>query len=198
MAMNRNPRPLPQLRAEAVRTLKKYAKSDPSQRTAILRDLAETLVEARAHFTRPDGSTDWKGRSYAYRTFVRDIYDRANIDRDESVSIQASTRYHIGEVLRETLSEDDLVEYGLQAPSPKVRARDRRATRTATLSALTARDFAGGSLFALVAANNLLRGLDADQLAGLDGREADVADEVLRELERRAEQLRGVVRGPKV
>lgn len=187
------PRPLATLRTDAVRALKRYRSTPESGRTAVLRKLAETLVEARAHYTRPDESTDWKGRSHPYRAFVRDVYDRAGIDRDESPSIQAATRYHIGEVLRSRLSDAELAEYGLQPHTPRERAADRRANRTALLQTLTSRDLAGGALYAIVAANTVLEKIEDDQLADLGKHEAEVAAGALRDIERRVRQLRGLL-----
>lgn len=183
------PRPLPVIRAEAIGCLKEYAAAPDEQRTPVLRRLAELMVESRTHYARPDGSTDWKGRSHPYRVFVREIYDEAGVDRDDAPSIQAATRYHIGEVLRETLSDDDLEEYGLQAHTPRERAADRRANRTALLHALTARELRGGALLALVAANSVLSQVDLEQLAELDPDDAAVAAQALRDLERRVRQL---------
>lgn len=177
-------------RADLVRLLKRYAKATEEQKTALLRAIAESLVELRALFERPDGSPDWKGRTYAYRAFIRDVYDEAGIARGDQPTVQAAVRYHVGAVLRERLDEETLAEYELIAKSPRERSQDRRGAKSAILSAFTARDMHGGAMLAISAAYTLLSKLNLDDLDGLGAREREVADATLLDLERRVRQLR--------
>lgn len=177
-------------RAKLLRLLKSYIIAEEEQRTSLLRAIAEVLVEIRSNFERPDGSPDWKGRSYAYRAFLRDVYDDAGVPREDQPAIQAAVRYHVGTVLRERLDQETLDQYDLIPKSPRERAQDRRGERSAMLSALSARESHGGSLLALSAAWTLLSKLNLDDLDTLGPREADVADATLIDVERRVRQLR--------
>lgn len=170
--------------------LKKYRRAAPEARTPLLRALAECLVSAREHFEREDGSPDWKGRTYAYRTWVRDVYQDAGIPSDELATVQAAVRYHVGAVLRDRLDEETLSEYGLIERSPRERSQDRRAEKATLLSALSSRDLHGGALLAISTAFHLLQRLEATDLDALDTRERTVVEETLGDLERRVRQLR--------
>lgn len=176
-------------RKRIISLLKKYARISEEQRTPLLRDLAEALVDARAHFERPDGSPDWKGRTYAYRVFVRDLYADAGVVRDEQASLQAAVRYHVGAVLRERLDDETLAEYDLIPRSPKERSADRRESKAALLSALTSRDLHGGALLAITTAYTLLSKIGAEAMDDLDQRSADVAHATLEDLLHRVEAL---------
>lgn len=177
-------------RTNLLRLLKSYARSSEEQRTSLLRAIAVCLVEIRSHFERPDGSPDWKGRSYAYRAYLRDIYDEAGIPREDQPTVQAAVRYHVGAVLRTRLDDETLAEYELIQKSPRERAKVRRGEREAMLSALNARESHGGALLALSAAYTLLSKLNLDDLDTLGPREAEVADATLIDVERRVRQLR--------
>lgn len=184
------PSEVPELRRATLLLLRRYNAAPDEEATALFRSIAECLVEVRGKFSRPDGSPDWKGHTWAYRSFVRDLYDDAGIQRAEQPRIQAAVRYHIGSVLRERLDDATLAEYELIPKSPRERSQDRRGNRTALLNALTAREVSGGSLLALSAAYTLLSKLSLDDLETLDGREREVAAATLADLERRVRQLR--------
>lgn len=169
--------------------LKRYRKASEEQRTRLLRELAGALVDAREHFQRPDGSPDWKGRSYPYRVFVREAYTDAGIPKDEQPTVQAAVRYHVGAVLRERLDDDTLADYDLIPRSPRERSQDRRESRSALLSALTARDLDGGALLALTTAYTLVARVEPKGLDGLDERTADVVAATLADLARRVNAL---------
>ena len=67
-------RPLSVIRDDAIASLRRFATTDPADRTPILREVAVALVDAREHFFTSDGSTDWRGRTYAYRRFVGEVF----------------------------------------------------------------------------------------------------------------------------
>lgn len=177
-------------RADVKRLLKSYLRASEDERTPIYRSLAEHLVDARAHFTRSDGSPDWKGRSYPYRTWLRDVFVEAGIPKDVNATVQAAIRYHVGAVLRERLDEETLADYGLSPKTPKEQSADRRANRSALLNAINARDLAGGSLMAITTAHTILSKIAPKDVDELDGHAAEVADAALADLERRAKTLR--------
>lgn len=181
-------RGLDEIRRHAKRLLKDYVRTPAEARTPILRQLAEDLVEAREHFLREDGTPDWKGRTYTYRLYVREIYDA--LPRDEATSVQAAVRYHVGAVLRERVSEETLGEYGLSTESPREKSAERRQTRSAVINALSSRDLNGGALLALSAAYTILSRLDAEEVSDLDERGREVAEATLADMERRVKALR--------
>lgn len=184
-----------QARREILSLLKKYRRAPQEQKTVLLRSLAECLVSVRENFLRPDGSPDWKGRSHPYRAFVGDIYSDAGLTGEEAATVQAAVRYHVGIVLRERLDDETLAEYGLISRNPRERSSDRRAEKSALVSALKHREVAGGALLAVSTAFTLLTGLDAKELSRLAPREAAVADETLADVERRVKALRRALKG---
>lgn len=184
---------LSQVRRTLVRLLKRYLGASEEERTQILRLIAETLVDAREHFGRPDGSPDWNGRTYPYRTWVRDAFEEAGVSREDVPTVQAAIRYHIGSVLRSRLDEDTLDAYGLIKRSPKERSADRRAERTAVVQALQARDVAGGALVALRAATSVLAQVEVKDFEELDPLGRAAADAALADLERRSRSFRRAI-----
>lgn len=113
----------------ATRALRKAVNSEGADRTRLLRQVADLLVDLRALYTDSDGEPDWRGKSYAYRDAVRAIYAGAGLSADTNDSTKTALRYHIGNVLRERLDEDTLKAVGLSALDP----RDRQAKRRAEL-----------------------------------------------------------------
>lgn len=178
------------LRANARNLLKRYLRADETERTPILRAIAECFVDAREHFERPDGSPDWKGRTHAYRMWVRDTVTDAGVPKEEHATVQSAVRYHVGNVLRERLDEETREEYGLIQRSPRERSADRRESRTAILQALTSRDLSGGALMSLTAAHAVLNKVEPKDLDELEGHALTVADAALTELERKVRALR--------
>lgn len=189
-ALASGPMDMPELRARAVSLLKEYLRAPVESRTRIIRELGETLIETRAQFERPDGSPDWTGRTHAYRRAIREMYDDAGIGERDRAQIQGAVRFHIANILRERLTEEQLAEYSLLPRGPHDRDRDNRSTKSAIVAAVSAREVHGGALLALSAAYSLLSKLDLDDLDALSQREAGVADSTIADIERRARQLR--------
>jgi hypothetical protein len=98
--------------------------------TAILRSVAVVLVALRAHYTDREGRPDMRGSSYAYRQAAGEIYSMTGIGADTS-GMQQAVRWHVGSILREELSSDQLESYGLKPSTPLDRGRDRRALTAA-------------------------------------------------------------------
>lgn len=164
--------------------LRDYARAELEARTPITRALADVLVEARSHFTDADGETDWKGKTYPYRQWVRSTFDDAGLRGDESKRVQSAIRYHVGTALRKRLSEEDLERFGLQSATPRERSHDRRQQRSAILNVLNAREVAGGALLALTATNSIIARIDLDEIESLDEHGAAVALATIQEIER--------------
>jgi hypothetical protein len=178
------------LKKTALRLLKEYRSAEDEARTPIARRLAETLVEAREHFTDAEGETDWRGRTYPYRQWVREIYDDANLRGEDGKRVQAAIRYHIGAALRARLSDEERERLGLMPQSPRERSGERRATRSAVLNALNSREVAGGALLALTALKAIAQRIDADEVAGLDESAQAVAKATITDLERQLRALK--------
>lgn len=188
--VNTETRSLTDLRDDAVALLKKYRRAGDGEGTRLLRDLAGVIVSIRGEFQMPDGRPDWRGRSYAYRVYIRDIYTDAGCSKSEMNTIQAAVRYHLGGVLRERLDETTRTEYGFVQESPKERSRSGQASRAATLNALMHRDMHGGALLGLTAAYAVLNRIEPESLDDMSDREREVAEATLADLERRVEALR--------
>lgn len=187
------------LKKSAADALRAYLSASDEQRTEKLRAAAEALVDAREHFYTSDGSPDWRGRSYAYRRWVGDVYSDANIPRDELATIQAAIRYHVGNVLRDRLSPEELEDLGLRSVGPRERSVEKRTRQAATLDL-----FQGGpidepeqALEALQAVDRILARINASTLRALpaDGRKdarktLAEASEALADLEKAAGKRR--------
>lgn len=182
--------PLHVLKARARRLLTQYRKVTDDTRTPLLRSLAETLVEMRSHFQRADGTPDWKGRSHAYRNFIHSLYADAGFTPEETATIQAAVRYHVGAVLRDHLDADTLVEYGLIKQTPRERSSDRRQARTALYNALAHGSVQGGALMSITAALNVLARIERSSVADLAEDERMLALRALTEVERESYRLR--------
>lgn len=174
----------------ALDLLKKYGKAEAEARTPITKQLAATIVDARERFQDADGNPDWNGKTYAYRRWLKDVFDEAHMTGEDASRAQAAIRYHVGGVLRARLTPEQLEDAGLLPQSPRERSHDRRQQRTAVLNALNAREVAGGALLALTAMSQIAQRIDGDELAGLSGSERDLAEASLADLERRVKALR--------
>lgn len=128
MARRTNEQILKDLTEEGVNLLKQ-AHDLHTSLTATYRRFAEVVVDLRKRFPNTAGNgPDWKGTTQAYRDHIAAIYKASGVPEDSVSSMQAAIRYHIGNVLRERLTEDELAEAGLAAQGPLDRARAARST----------------------------------------------------------------------
>ena len=116
--------------------LRRYPAAAPGERTEILRAVASTLIEAREHFFTADGEVDYRGRTYAYRRLVGEIFAGANLPPDEISTVQAAVRYHVGNLLRDRLDPTTISDLGLRAESPKTRSAEKRTAEGEALRVL--------------------------------------------------------------
>lgn len=177
------------LKKTAHKLLLDYSRTEAEARTPLTRELAALLVEARSHFEDAEGDTDWKGKTYPYRQWVREVFDDAHLTGEESKRVQAAIRYHVGAVLRDRLDPEEQERIGLIPQTPRERSSERRQTRSAVLNALNARDVAGGSLMAVTAMHAIAQRVDREDLAALEGSEREVAVATLKDLDRRTKDL---------
>lgn len=103
-------------------------------RTDLLKDVAAHIVELRSRFTLDDGRVDWSGRSPEYRAAIAAIYAGAKVPKQHLDTVQTALRYHVGNLLREKASDDELSAVGLTNVSPK----DRLQTHRDIINALAA------------------------------------------------------------
>jgi hypothetical protein len=122
-----------QVEQAIVQTLRALKRADAERATALRRDLAEATVELREHFVTPEGRPDWTGRSGEYRLVVRDLYSTAGYSLEESRKLQATIRWHIGNIVRERLSEREREDAGLSSASPRERGIQARQQRSELL-----------------------------------------------------------------
>lgn len=181
------------LESEAVRLLRgirALGEDEKERRSILLRDLAETLVTLREHFLTDDGRPDMGGKTWAYRSMVRDLYAEANVPPAEVPSLQAAVRYHIGNVLRERLSEEELEDLGLSKASPRERVREAHNQRSAVLSALKGGGGDPDVLRAITAALVILDKIPVERVAALRGNDKRQARAALRAIAEKATSLR--------
>jgi hypothetical protein len=135
--MTHQPQPLADLQARATGALRAYRFADEDSRTAHLREVGELFVAVRRHITTVDGDPDWKGRTGAYRQWVRQAALNAGITPEELPTVLAAVRYHSGAALRRELNAASLAELGLLENAPRERAGQARsrASRTVALFA---------------------------------------------------------------
>lgn len=101
--------------------------------TDVRRALAGVIVALRRHYRTNDGDVDWAGRSWEYRQAVTSMYQSAGIRPDSESKVQASLRYHVGNLLREVAPPQQLAAVGLLTNSPKERMNDVRQATNAIL-----------------------------------------------------------------
>lgn len=186
---------LGRLRERATDLLREYKGAHQDDKTGLARAIAETFVDIREHFVNDEtGNPDWRGKTYPYRQMIGEIFSGANVPKDDASKIQAALRYHVGNVLRDRLSEDELDDLGLRAETPRRRSQQRRESRTALLYAATTQAEGVtpvGALRALHAASALL-GVACEGAADLAPKERQAADQVLDLIAEQVADLRKV------
>lgn len=125
---------LAELQNNAAESLRRSFLGSDSERTDHLRNVATSFVDAREHFYTKEGEPDWNGRTYAYRTWVREVMSRANVPADLLTSTQAAVRYHVGNILRDRLNDEQLAELGLRKESPRQRSVEKRERTSSALA----------------------------------------------------------------
>ncbi|WP_008412899.1 hypothetical protein [Streptomyces sp. SM8] len=96
--------------------------------TILLKNIAIVVIALRKQMD------DWTGSSGEYREIVRQMYAAAGLDE----SAQSSVRYHVGNILRRTLTTRELESLGLKTTSPSERQQDARAANAALIAAARA------------------------------------------------------------
>ncbi|UIW13280.1 hypothetical protein SEA_CREWMATE_28 [Arthrobacter phage Crewmate] len=129
-----SPSTLADIQKAATESIHSSLSAADTERTDRLRDAARFFIDARAHFFTREGEPDWRGRTYAYRTWVREVMSSAHVPGDEVTSLQAAIRYHSGNLLRDRLDEDAIADLGLRKESPRERSVEKRERTSETLN----------------------------------------------------------------
>jgi hypothetical protein len=161
--------------------------ADKHVRSTALRRLAEILVDLRERCLTPEGEPDWLGKTYAYRQLVGEVYSTANVPLDAINGTQSATRYHVGNVIRERLSDEDRERIGLQEAGPRDRARSAKERAADTLRSVT--EARTNPLRGIEAASDFLGAVDAFALSALPAAERRQARSKLARLCKDAERL---------
>lgn len=159
-------------------------------RTDHLRELAEIVVELRGAHTLEDGRADWSGRSPAYRQTMADIYARAKVPAENLDTVQAALRYHVGNLLRQRATGDDLEAVGLSRIAPSQRLATRRQALQAQAAVAAPRqDIARLTAYAQA----LLDFVDVNAVPELAPERAVASRLALEAVRQRAEELLGLL-----
>jgi hypothetical protein len=186
------PASLPEIQKAAISAINRSLSATDNTRTELLREAAKNFIDARAHFFTREGDPDWLGRTYAYRTWVREVMGAAHVPGDEVSSLQAAIRYHSGNLLRDRLNEEQISQLGLRVESPKQRSVEKRERTSETLNL-----FGGGA--ELTTLNEILQlstlteralaRVNAAAIADLPAKERKAARAALRRVAELAEEL---------
>ena len=182
----------------AATTLRAYHdKPDAPEHSRLLKQVAKHLVDLRERFLTEAGTPDWAGRTYAYRMAVGEIYSRSAVPKSDLAPITATIRYHVGNILRERLSEEELADAGLGAESPRERAQQHRREQSALVALFSRNESAGGespidTLRSIAAASALLARVTPTDVRKSSARDRRAAAVLLDEAAERAAELRKV------
>lgn len=118
-----------------------------------IKQAARVVVEAREnHFLASTGIPDYAGRSYAWRQWYGNILSEVTQDHDVKAKLTARMRFHVGNVLRETLTDEQLQDAGLKKIAPKQRSNEDYYRRS--------------GLYRLMQSNKPLTSEEVDDLIG--------------------------------
>jgi hypothetical protein len=183
---------LSDIQKQASDALRRSLTAPDTERTQLLRDTAALFVDARGHFFTAEGEPDWLGRTYAYRSWIRETTSMANVPGESKATIQAAIRYHSGNIIRERLDQGTLDSLGLVKSSPRERSIEKRERTSETVTL-----FSGGAEFEspeevlqvchLVEA--ALARVNAAMVASLPAKTRREVKAALREVAERAEEL---------
>src|SRR4051794_5569154 len=169
--------PVDEIERRATALLRTYLRTeDPLERTQLLKQFAELIVDLREHFLTDTGEPDWRGSTYAYKIAIGDLYRRAGFQ--DIGTISAAVRYHVGNVLRERLTPEQLEDLGLRSSTPRARSVEKRERNKALMAALRPGYGHGGPVEpvrGLLGAATLLARIDAEAVAALSNSQCERA-----------------------
>lgn len=103
---------------------------DGQYNTSHMRKAAEAVVDLRATFIDREGRPDMGGNSFAYREALREAVAEAGVPASERTKLMTTIRYHIGNVMRDRYTAEQLESWGLGNLSPLERQRADRKSRS--------------------------------------------------------------------
>ena len=80
---------------------------------------AQEIIDLRKTFLTRAGEPDILGKSYAYRQAFGDTMTRAGLAGVDRNRVGSSLRYHIGNLLRESMTPEEVADLGLVKSSPR-------------------------------------------------------------------------------
>jgi hypothetical protein len=181
----------------ATANLRRYLSAPEDDRTELLRAVAADFVDLREQYITPEGEPDWGGKSYAYRQIVGEIYSDAGVQRGDRSSVRAAIGYHVGNVLRERLSPEELDDLGFRTLSPRDRSVEKREKQNAVLGMFRtgpAPSTVDEAMHAFTAAKALLARVPDEAVVGARAEERRAVVELLSEVSDEAARLTAAAR----
>lgn len=126
--------PTAALQDEIAAKLRAYDRASDADKTELLREAADLIVQLRSHFTH-DGGPDWRGRSGAYRAAMAEVFGLAAVPVSDRQRLSATLRYHISIALHERLDEATIVNLDMRPISSRQRLQERHRKQAALLAA---------------------------------------------------------------
>lgn len=168
---------------------------DGKYNTHSVREAADGLIELRTMFTDRHGNVDMHGNSYPYRQAVAEIMSLAGVQQDERARVMNAVRYHIGNLMREKFTPEELREMGFMESSPLSRAKDERKTRSRVLRTAVSPDEMitdpNEVMAALKSAANLVDNVEFTNFSAVESAMATV---LLDHLRKRTSALRSLLK----
>jgi hypothetical protein len=161
---------------------------ESSVRTQWLRKTAEALVDLREQFLTERGEPDWRGQSFEYRQAVNEIFTLAGVESEDHETVSAAVRYHVGNVLRDKVPDEDLAAIGLRVSSPRERSGERQARISEAVASIHGMEhFAPIRLLGTSLA--MLQQIEPDAIEGASIREQKEARKLMAKLTRELTRL---------
>lgn len=120
-----------QLQARGAAYAREYARVEAAP-TILARNIATVCVALRVQLG------DMAGTSYDYKQRIAEFYRESGVGGDQLERMQKAVRWHVGNVLRRTMTARELEKLGLLLTSPLERSQDTRAKNAALVTALRA------------------------------------------------------------
>jgi hypothetical protein len=169
--------------------------------TILLKNTAAVLVALRAKCLDGDGRPDYMGRSSEYRRLAGEVYRNIGVG-GQLERTQQAVRWHIGNLLREVLTVDELQDYELVKDSPAIRQQVSREAKSALEAAGRSQIVdvrAGEPTITRAVADqvtlgksirNIVTSLDVEAISNLSDKKRAALDEQLAEAQRVIAHLR--------
>lgn len=106
-----------------------------------VKEAASLVIDARSgFFLTPSGHPDYAGRSYAYRQWYGDIIRSLNMEEKDRAKLQSRMRFHMANIIRDRLNDEELKDAGLMKIKPVERGHHNYAQRSKIYKMVTETD----------------------------------------------------------